>query len=72
MEELKRCPFCGGEATYREFVITGNNSEGFNGKRFLVSCKNRGCYLRDEEQYDRGYLYEDDAVKAWNKRINPK
>ncbi|MBP3577691.1 MAG: Lar family restriction alleviation protein [Lachnospiraceae bacterium] len=57
MEELKKCPFCGGEAElikykHREYAST-----------FAVSCKGN-CI----KQYD--YRDKDRAIEAWNNRVN--
>ena len=58
-EELKPCPFCGGEA-YTE----GDKSKLQDGFGFwYVSCKNNcgvSGYFRTKE----------DAIKAWNRRYN--
>ena len=54
MDELKPCPFCGGEAEYRP---VGEFSE----KNGYVRCKNFCC-----EQY--GYSPKKEAIEAWNRR----
>ena len=63
MEELKSCPFCGGEA---EIV---DNGETRSNKYYFVdvSCKNTNC---------RGYTSclefktKQKAIEAWNRRQN--
>ena len=55
-EELKPCPFCGGEADLRE--VTG----GF----FVVYCTNiKGCALNPTTL---GYETQEEAAEAWNRR----
>ena len=57
MSELKPCPFCGGEAEYREYRKTPTESSG------IVMCKTcrseNGCIRLKKEAYD-----------AWNKRAD--
>ena len=53
-EELKPCPFCGGEAELRK--------HGIHIERWYVRCKRNGCnytYNDDEKPL---------AIKAWNTR----
>ena len=59
-ENLKPCPFCGGEAKSKSSVDVFGH-EGF----FSVLC--RKCYART------GY-YETEAevIEAWNRRANEK
>lgn len=58
MEELKRCPFCGGEA---EFEYT----ESYSSHRYyFVQCTECGCKSDDFED-DPGMKK---AVAAWNNR----
>lgn len=58
MEDLKNCPFCGGKA------ITRRRSPDhiMRNKYFICcsECKNKTGYYDSEEE----------AIKAWNKRIN--
>lgn len=56
MAELKKCPFCGGEA-YK--YISGSVSNGVFAE---VICKE--CYSRTDR------MREDLAIEAWNKRVN--
>ena len=65
-EELKACPFCGGEAHVHEKEVIGNKLKAFNGSRYSIQCCKRGCYLRDH--YDVGYEYKRDAIREWNRR----
>ena len=55
MAELKKCPFCGGEA-YK--YISGSVSNGVFAE---VICK--GCYSRTDR------LKENLAIEAWNNRV---
>lgn len=59
-EELKPCPFCGGEAYMEGDLVKKQDGFGF----WFVACKNNcGVML--------GYFPTDDkAIKAWNKRYN--
>lgn len=54
MEELKPCPFCGGEAVLFAYEIFCEHS---------VRCKS--CYCGTEEGYRTGK----EAIEAWNRRI---
>jgi Lar family restriction alleviation protein len=58
MEELKPCPFCGGEAS----VSTGRN--GADEKLKYIEC------LDCAGMADMFYT-ETEAVVAWNTRMNP-
>lgn len=53
VENLKPCPFCGGEA---------KTDYDFNNNRYYVFC--RDC---DARVYD--YNSEERVIKEWNKRI---
>ena len=57
MEELKPCPFCGGEAILLEDWKDGN---------FIVGCANNDCIARLSgiPSFDNA----EQAVKAWNTR----
>lgn len=58
-EELKTCPFCGGEA-----VLEGAGND------WIVYCANietedgRGCTFEPES----GFMPKDKAIAAWNTR----
>lgn len=55
MEELKKCPFCGGEAKVDELKL----SNEFSYKRvFCTKCKAR----------TKNYRSYDEAIGAWNDR----
>ena len=57
-QELKPCPFCGGEAEiYENNIIKSLPS-------YRVFCAN--CYSRTYGMYDK----LDDAIEAWNRRVN--
>ena len=58
MDELKRCPFCGGRAGIRRFA----------GKLFdvyKVNCMNEDCFIEPET---RPYYSKKEAIEAWNRR----
>ncbi len=75
MEELKPCPFCGGEAE----ICLGCDNKIF-GKYWFVRCKT--CYSRSSDAYESrselgpNQVYEtikeawDKAIKAWNRRAS--
>lgn len=58
MSGIKNCPFCGGEAVSRR----RRPDHIMNGKYFIccTKCKNKTGY----------YNSEDEAVKAWNVRVD--
>lgn len=58
MEILKKCPFCGGNAISRQ----RRPDHIMRGKHFICceDCKNKTGYYDSEEE----------AVKAWNKRVD--
>lgn len=56
MEELKVCPFCGGEASVCEAEIDGE-------KVFMVACDDCGISTPASSN-------EDYVIAAWNKRIS--
>jgi endogenous inhibitor of DNA gyrase (YacG/DUF329 family) len=56
--ELKTCPFCGGEA---ELVDFGKYDE-----EFRVICNGDGC-INSAARVT--YLQEKQAIAAWNKRV---
>ena len=63
---LKRCPFCGGEA---EIVPTGNSIVGW--KRTEVRCKlcKMGRSFRwISRKFDRDFIWEKTA-EQWNRRV---
>jgi hypothetical protein len=65
MEELKPCPFCGGEAR-----VSGDYRYGFG-----ITCLGETCGCRFGIEYDNSampnndYVTENEAIKKWNKRI---
>lgn len=63
MERLKLCPFCGGEA--RTVYVS----------RYMVSyveCKICLASSKAFADYDEEASGTDDAIAAWNRRINEK
>jgi Lar family restriction alleviation protein len=61
MEELKACPFCGGEA----LVI---NVTPYNGCNYTGVCQNLECGANIGIYSDT----REEAIKAWNKRAGGK
>ena len=64
MEELKPCPFCGGEAS------TSHGSNITGGKYFFVSCEACNCRTSDFYEWYFGGAYEREAIEAWNRRVS--
>ena len=58
MSGLKKCPFCGGEAT-----LTKEHD------RFFVSCENDDCGVVVETRFWVSRTMER-AIEAWNRRAN--
>ena len=61
MRELKRCPFCGGEAELRKHI----NGRGL--EQHYVECLNCDC---DMNVSTYSYNTVEEAIKVWNTR-NP-
>lgn len=57
MTELKRCPFCGGEASVTEHIFRGLTST------YGVVCLDCCCETR--QFFDTA----DEAIEAWNRRV---
>lgn len=56
MVELLNCPFCGGKAEI---------THGTSGDYYGVGCLVCGATI-----YTDVFLYRDDAINAWNRRVN--
>lgn len=61
MAELKKCPFCGGEAEIISYYFKGTA----NRKHFFCQCK--ACGTR--KQNWNGYRTNAKAIEAWNNRV---
>lgn len=62
-EELKPCPFCGGEAEVKRgeiWLYNGNRYDPMNWNGWIVSCKN--CKHAEEG------VEKSEAIAAWNSR----
>lgn len=57
MDKLKPCPFCGAE---------GDINYNYD-KKFAPYCINNDCFLNE---LDHGFETEQEAIKAWNRRMN--
>ncbi len=71
MNELKPCPFCGGEAIITEaHSYAATQTKGFVG--FYVRCSGRDCSIR----IGRVFKIKEKAMFSWNTRWlkdrNPK
>lgn len=72
MEELKKCPFCGGEVAIDEasgyltswmLITRGNGKNGCKCRVFMESkLYNSDCSKADKEKIRK------DLIEAWNKR----
>lgn len=62
-EELKPCPFCGGEAT----VTDGEDCDGV--QVFFVGCRTKTC-ICDAWDSARYFYSEAEAIKMWNRRAD--
>ena len=58
MEELKRCPFCNGEAKIDAYMTEVKG-------RFVYGIHCRGCQLKTWDHYNS----EEEVIKYWNRRI---
>lgn len=69
MEELKRCPFCGGKAFIN--TIEHNESSRPNGFRFHGDIMCQVCQAScGTTGFDETYeIATEKAIKAWNKRV---
>jgi len=61
-EELKPCPFCGGEAILKRYV------NGFNVWSEIMCDR---CGVR-QDSIVVGYYNDDEAAEAWNRRAGEK
>jgi len=61
-EELKPCPFCGGQAIMK---IQKHIPNGYD---YTPTCQNPSCAGR----LTKKWINEDDAIKAWNSRSEPE
>lgn len=69
MTNLKKCPFCGGEAeTYRTVVKAGGHYCDAAAVRCKVCGARTGYVLFDARKHPNGEEYEE-AERTWNKRV---
>jgi|24BtaG_2_1085350.scaffolds.fasta_scaffold18961_3 Lar family restriction alleviation protein len=62
-EELKPCPFCGGEMQIYDSPLNDTVSESY--RVYMPQCKNDNCIAGDDGYYGKS---PEDAIKAWNRR----
>jgi len=68
MIDLKRCPFCGGEArAWVRSVPTYRHELYYNG---YVSCTLCNAKVRSLYQHPTGPEAVGDAAKGWNQRVS--
>ena len=75
-DKLKPCPFCGGEATIREFAC-GSAGNGWFSASYEVGCKDCKIKFLRESKFSlinghpvfskNGY---DECIDAWNRRVS--
>ena len=75
-DKLKPCPFCGGEATIREFAC-GSTGNGEFSASYEVGCNDCKIKFLRESKFSlinghpvfskNGY---DECIDAWNRRTN--
>ena len=58
--EIKKCPFCGGEATF-------NRGKSWYSGLCWISCENEDCKIKPETTQ---YYYKKEAIEAWNRRVD--
>lgn len=58
MEELRRCPFCGGQAEWQM------DDNGY----YIIGCDTLGCYCNMLENDLPTFPILEYAVSAWNRR----
>ncbi len=78
-KEIKKCPFCGGEANlFSDFKVSGNDTDVYAPNGYSVSCECCKCgargkefiSLEDPEKDNWGNIACRDAIKAWNMRYS--
>lgn len=57
--ELKKCPFCGGDALIQEQRVNGDDRF----RQFWIICSD--CFSQT-----RSYLCSKMAIEAWNRRVS--
>ena len=62
MTELRKCPFCGGEATASEIQDTWQNDT----RHWYILCDECSCCLGGYGEFTT----EEEAIEAWNKRVS--
>lgn len=66
MQELKRCPFCGGEAEYQQY---GNEHVGVTKSSVICrSCAAQQVHKWKKYKYDLEFISQK-TVDGWNKRV---
>ena len=66
MEELKRCPFCGGEA---KLISNRIEYEDVHAVRCQKCGASIGFNVQEFGEYRPGYVFKDNAIAAWNRRV---
>jgi hypothetical protein len=71
--EIKKCPFCGGEANIK---IVGKSTGEHFGATFEIGCNKCKYYFREESRWyiNNGQIVTDkdgynDCIEKWNRRV---
>ena len=68
MDKLKPCPFCGGGAIVSSRDVEPQHDSWYGKKvEMFAQCVKCGCCLFDE-YFHEGFISEDEAIAAWNRR----
>ena len=68
MAELKPCPFCGGKARHKAAKF--NKLGAYGDKKDDLKWHAIYCTTCKLSQPARTYFAEEEAVEAWNRRVN--
>lgn len=63
MDELKPCPFCGGEASFKKHSFYYDKERSFSDNTYGISCNN--CFAESYQFYQT----KEKAIEAWNRRV---
>lgn len=65
MDELKPCPFCGGEAKLR--VYNTYIASFTRANKYYAECSKQSDHSKQDNPI--GFLTKEEAIEAWNGRI---
>jgi C4-type Zn-finger protein len=71
MDELKPCPFCGGEAKLSKRDVEPQGDPWYGSKvELFPECQNCAC-VKFDKYWHEGFSDRDEAITAWNTRATP-